>query len=429
MTTKSLEGLQSHYTPVTPSIKKPAATDENPEKAAKDVSKEPPLPKAERTRQPTTKNERTSGHSRAPTEKADRSAPVATENLTGELPLKPGEIPVAARIRGPGPAAYGLPPTIGGTNVHFMVKPKWKRSPMFTFGVKSPSPKAWVAPAPNAFFPACDRHGTSKGPAFSIGAGFKKDRKDGKVVVVRSAYEEIVLDVNSPGPGKYDPSIEGTSDVGAPRYSLTGRWHIHNPRPQPGPGDYSAAPTIGPKPAPNMPSPPSYTIRQNHPEKLSITSPGPAAYNTLAVAENTMKANPAYSFGSRVKYLDPFTSRREHTVLVVSPNDDTSKLPPIIRTVISHKRQGTSMSDGTSAESKGDAGQASPKSGDIGSSEKRPIIVVLPEPLLDVPAPAPNTYDVNRPSLHVAKKKAPSFSFRVRHSEFEAFVPEPRIFV
>ncbi|KXS22068.1 hypothetical protein M427DRAFT_50429 [Gonapodya prolifera JEL478] len=421
---KSLEGLQSQYSPVTPLIKKAPVSDDAHQQAESDGSKVPPLPtKVERNRQPTVKNDR-GAHSRSPTDKVEKpiTTTVASSSDEGQKgQTKPGEIPIAARIKGPGPAAYGLPPTIGGSNVHYMIKPKWKRSPMYTFGVKAPSPTAWVAPAPNAFFPGCDRHGATKGPAFSMGAGFKKDRKDGKVVVVRSSDEEVVLDVNSPGPGKYDPTIDATSNVGAPKYSLTGRWHINNPRPQPGPGDYSAAPTIGPKPSPNMPAPPSYTIRQNHPEKMTNTSPGPAAYNTLMVAENTMKASPAYSFGSRVKYLDPFTSRREHTVLVVSPSDDPSKLPPIVRTIISHKRQKTNSSEGGDAETS----PQRPRSGT--TSTKGPFVVALPEPLLDVPAPAPNTYNVNSPSLQVAKKKAPSFSFRVRHSEYEAFVPEARI--
>jgi hypothetical protein len=91
------------------------------------------------------------------------------------------EIPIAARFKGPGPAAYTLPSTMG------LNAKTGKRAPAYSFGTKidfdSLEKKCkflnlikdiYQTPGPNAFFPQATRTGRNKGPAFSLQSGFKK---------------------------------------------------------------------------------------------------------------------------------------------------------------------------------------------------------------------------------------------------------------
>ncbi|KAJ1564467.1 hypothetical protein HK096_007845, partial [Nowakowskiella sp. JEL0078] len=82
------------------------------------------------------------------------------------------EIPIAARSKGPGPAAYTLPSTVG------LNAKTGKRAPAYSFGIKIYNPMTSTAPGPNSFFPQTTRTGSSKGPAFSLQGGWKNPRVD-----------------------------------------------------------------------------------------------------------------------------------------------------------------------------------------------------------------------------------------------------------
>ncbi|KAJ3279509.1 hypothetical protein HK104_001414, partial [Borealophlyctis nickersoniae] len=223
-----------------------------------------------------------------------------SQDANAKLPKLPGgtgaetkEIPIAARSKGPGPAAYTLPSTIG---LHAKTG---KRAPAYSFGIKLKdtwSKTASETPGPNAFFPQTTRNGTSKGPAFSLQGGYKKDR-----VLVEDTNEEgvkTVLDVGTPGPGKYNPTYIPAKEPKAPAYSMGGRRTSDKMNVNPGPAEYTIAPTVGLHPVITVPAAPAYTIKPPRPVKLESFSPGPAAYCALNPSKIKQSA-PAYSLGSR----------------------------------------------------------------------------------------------------------------------------------
>ncbi|KAI9002012.1 hypothetical protein BC832DRAFT_129806 [Gaertneriomyces semiglobifer] len=188
------------------------------------------------------------------------------------------EIPIAARLKGPGPAAYSLPTTIG------MTTKTMKRAPAFSFGAKlkyeRPDPRE--TPGPNAFFPQATRTGRNEGPAFSLQGRHQKDRVDGAETIDVST---------SPGPGKYNPPYVPSREAKAPAYSIGGRPRPEKPSANPGPAEYSVSRRIGPHQM-------GVTIKPPRPMKLQSISPGPAAYTPLPCSK-LKPAAPAYSLGSR----------------------------------------------------------------------------------------------------------------------------------
>ncbi|KAJ1566991.1 Outer dense fiber protein 3-like protein 2 [Cladochytrium tenue] len=158
------------------------------------------------------------------------------------------EIPIAARSKGPGPAAYTLPSTIG------LNAKTGKRAPAYSFGIKLNYDKqqAKETPGPNAFFPQTTRTGTSKGPAFSLQGGYKKSSVDGP-----AAYSAL------------DPSKIKKS---APAYSLGSRWHHESESPFSGLKDayevHSANGHLvqGPTPGPGQYTPSTQYIKNATPE-------------------------------------------------------------------------------------------------------------------------------------------------------------------
>ncbi|KND02052.1 uncharacterized protein SPPG_02556 [Spizellomyces punctatus DAOM BR117] len=198
---------------------------------------------------------------------------------------KPKEIPIAARLKGPGPAAYKLPSTIG-INAKTM-----KRAPAYSFGIKLryEQPNPHETPGPNVFFPQTTRVGRSQGPAFSLQGGYKKARKDGM---------DNLTDADTPGPGKYNPAYIPSREPKAPAYSIGGRRPTERPNDNPGPAEYAVAPTLGVHPAITIRAAAAYTIKPPRPVKLESVSPGPAAYSPLDPSK-IKTAAPAYSLGSR----------------------------------------------------------------------------------------------------------------------------------
>ncbi|KAI9331964.1 hypothetical protein BDR26DRAFT_869757 [Obelidium mucronatum] len=213
-----------------------------------------------------------------------------------ELPKLPGngkEIPIAARSKGPGPAAYTLPSTIG------LNAKTGKRAPAYSFGIKLNYEKQNAAsetPGPNAFFPQTTRTGASKGPAFSLQGGFKKGGQEGEGGEEGKAGD--IGDADTPGPGKYNPTYIPTKEPKAPAYSMGGRRNNEKLNINPGPAEYSISSTLGLHPAITMPAAAAYTIKPPRPMKLESFSPGPAAYAALNPSK-IKKSAPAYSLGSR----------------------------------------------------------------------------------------------------------------------------------
>ncbi|KAI8818830.1 uncharacterized protein EV422DRAFT_536982 [Fimicolochytrium jonesii] len=200
-------------------------------------------------------------------------------NVISPEPGESKEIPIAARLKGPGPAAYGLPSTLG------VSEPTIKRAPAYSFGVKLKYERQVRAtPGPNAFFPQTTRVGRSKGPAFSLQGGYKKRTTGG--------------DFDTPGPGKYNPTYVAGREPKAPAYSMGGRRSARMTNENPGPAQYNVAATLGLHPAITITAAAAFTIKPPRPTKLESNSPGPAAYSSLDPAK-IKKSAPAYSLGSR----------------------------------------------------------------------------------------------------------------------------------
>ncbi|KAI8809560.1 hypothetical protein BJ742DRAFT_708481 [Cladochytrium replicatum] len=284
------------------------------------------------------------------------------QDVEGDDSIDNNEIPIAARSKGPGPAAYTLPSTIG------LNAKTGKRAPAYSFGMKLNNPNADSSPGPNKFFPQTTRTGSSNGPAFSLQGNFKKTRS--------TAQSDLKLTTMCLGPGKYNPTYIPAKEPRAPAYSIGGRRNMDKgsqnfvksfiyPKANmyPGPAEYSITSTLGLRPAINIRAAAAYTIKPPRPIKLESFSPGPAAYAALNPSK-IKRASPAYSLGSRW------------------PHDG-----------------GSPFSDSKDAYEHHEAD---------GSTTK-------------VTMPGPGHYT---PMLNYSKDTQPTFSFRVKHSEYELFVPD-----
>ncbi|KAJ3291315.1 hypothetical protein HDU79_002495 [Rhizoclosmatium sp. JEL0117] len=296
-----------------------------------------------------------------------------------ELPKLPGngkEIPIAARSKGPGPAAYTLPSTIG------LNAKTGKRAPAYSFGIKLNYEKQNAAsetPGPNAFFPQTTRTGASKGPAFSLQGGFKKGGHEGDAEGEGKTGDSGEGD--TPGPGKYNPTYIPTKEPKAPAYSMGGRRNNDKLNINPGPAEYSISSTLGLHPAITMPAAAAYTIKPPRPMKLESFSPGPAAYAALNPSK-IKKSAPAYSLGSRWHHENaesPFSGLKGEFIYNVE----------IIL-------NGFCFLDNYEIHTANGA-------------------------LVQGPTPGPGHYS---PSMYYSKEATPSFSFRCKHSEYELFVPD-----
>ncbi|OUM62670.1 hypothetical protein PIROE2DRAFT_61740 [Piromyces sp. E2] len=140
-----------------------------------------------------------------------------TESKRRELIIEPPkDYPIQAKIKGPGPAAYSLPTTLGRKSYKL-------RAPAYSFGMYFDPNN--ISPSPNKFFPSVCRTGQYNGPSYSLRVktkGFKNDT------------------ISFPGPGTYDQNCN-TVYKKNPSYSIKSR---------------------------------------NKPLKTTTISPGPAAYAT-----------------------------------------------------------------------------------------------------------------------------------------------------
>ncbi|OAJ37471.1 hypothetical protein BDV3_000451 [Batrachochytrium dendrobatidis] len=228
--------------------------------------------------------------------------------VDGELPILKGgkslltakEIPIAARARGPGPAAYTLPPTIGPDG-----KAKGVRAPAYSFGIKLKAEKKELTPGPNKFFPQTTRTGLSKGPAFSLQGGFKKRATDA------SEADCDTLGKDTPGPGKYNPTYIPSKESKAPAYSIQPRRQTEKINENPGPAQYEINSTLGMHPVVTISAAAAYSIRSQRPIRLDQLSPGPAAYSPVTNSKLKHSA-PAYSLGARLDKPDSIKIPRVH---------------------------------------------------------------------------------------------------------------------
>jgi len=204
----------------------------------------------------------------------------------GKLPkieqVEKQEIPIIARFKGPGPAAYTLQTSISNGNYN------GKTAPSYSFGMKLKQQKRMITPGPNQFTPMALRNGVASSPAYSI-AG-------------RNFPHKIASE--SPGPASYSYSNYYQSKCkSSPAYSLLGRHNTTKLDLTPSPAAYSTNRKVGS-------DTPSWTMRPSLPKKQIQMSPGPAEYNVVN-CNLTRKSPPAYSLHSRLTSNDNFTLPKE----------------------------------------------------------------------------------------------------------------------
>jgi len=187
----------------------------------------------------------------------------------------PKDYPIQAKIKGPGPAAYSLPTTLGRKSYKI-------RAPAYSFGMYYSSNNKIVSPSPNKFFPSVCRTGQYNGPAYSLRVktkGFKNDT------------------ISFPGPGTYDQNCKTIYKTN-PSYSIKSRSKPTKTDPNPGPAQYSKKTTVG--------STPKWSINPKRELKPTNDSPGPAAYATTNY-NVYLKEPPKYTLKERFQSTEYVT--------------------------------------------------------------------------------------------------------------------------
>jgi len=188
------------------------------------------------------------------------------------------EIPIIARFKGPGPAAYTLQTTISNKNYN------GKKAPAYSFGMKLKNQRKMVTPGPNEFTPKALRTGVVSSPAYSI-AGRNFPHK---------------IENDSPGPASYSYSnYYQSKSKSSPAYSLLGRHDFLKMDVTPSPAAYSINKKVGSET-------PAWTMRPSLKKTVIQQSPGPAEYNAVNY-DIIKKAPPAYSLHSRLDSNDNFS--------------------------------------------------------------------------------------------------------------------------
>ncbi|KAG8454711.1 hypothetical protein GDO86_001072 [Hymenochirus boettgeri] len=191
---------------------------------------------------------------------------------------------IAAKVTGPGPGRYNLPPTVGLVG-HDYTK---FSSPAYSFhGRTSNSAQAESSPGPVYYVESnLTRFGRSAAPAYSIRA--------------RGRYADKKEDV--PGPGKYSPErcLVPTHQK-SPSYSIGYRTRYRSLDRVPAPNTYTLPPVLGPR-AIGKNSAPAFTLsgkfyHGGHTEDLAGT-PGPAHYKQTDPS-SYMKRGPTFSMLGR----------------------------------------------------------------------------------------------------------------------------------
>ncbi|KAF3701039.1 Outer dense fiber protein 3-like protein 2 [Channa argus] len=208
--------------------------------------------------------------------------------MEGEVKKRPI---ISARERGPGPARYALPPTVGYIN-HDFTKPS---SPAYSFHSRLSSAMVAVdsSPGPRYHIDAnVTRFGRMEMPSYSIaGRGRFTESKGGLF--------------QTPGPGAYSP--EKASPLNAhhrpPSYTIGSRTRYRSVDAVPAPNSYSLPNLLGCQ-VPNKPSSASYSFagrrKVGAPSEDLSMSPGPAKYSSTS-PDIYRQRQPSFSMQTRTK--------------------------------------------------------------------------------------------------------------------------------
>lgn len=240
--------------------------------------------------------------------------------MTTTLGVTPGTDKqlIAAMLKGPGPAKYGLPGTTGALN-HDATR---KKMPAFSFGKRFKANYESCSPGPSYMVPQfVTRNGKANAPAYSLYS--RQPEKENKCTPAPGMYSPEKYPLpnakqapsysfkgrfldqrleKSPAPNTYAlPTLISTGGAvkkKAPSYSICGRPKIgayyEDLQKTPGPGTYRVT-------NPNVlrSKGPAYSIKGRHdPIQDKVIVPGPGAYQPENVFINK-KSAPQFSFGVR----------------------------------------------------------------------------------------------------------------------------------
>lgn len=230
---------------------------------------------------------------------------------------------IAAMMKGPGPAKYGLPSCLGFQE-HDLSKVK---SPAFSFGRRLPSQRSNGSPGPSYMIPArMTRNGGDGTPAYSLhgrtsmrqsfvtpGPGHYAPEKRADPSFTGAACYSFGMRTkkfthdSTPSPSAYvlPPHIGSGARSSAPAYSMTGRSKIgsfhEDLKKTPGPGSYKT-----PVPGVYKYKSPAYSMNgRNYLPTDTTQKPGPGTYVPEKVVCHK-KVPPKFSFGVRhSEYMAP----------------------------------------------------------------------------------------------------------------------------
>ncbi|XP_012694967.1 outer dense fiber protein 3-like protein 2b [Clupea harengus] len=225
---------------------------------------------------------------------------------------------IAGREKGPGPARYALPPTIGFMR-HDLTKPM---SPAFTFHSKMSDNLYSIdsSPGPQYFVDAkITRFGRDGTPAYSMLGRMRKTvgvfqtpgpgayspekalpsstkrRPPSYTIGARTLYRSLDM---VPAPNKYTlPAVMGAHVFTKPTsasYSISGRCQSEDLSKTPGPSRYNST-----DPSIYLPRQPAFSMLGRHGLPADSTQkPGPGSHNPEKVTAHKPRA-PAFSLGIR----------------------------------------------------------------------------------------------------------------------------------
>ncbi|XP_049596896.1 protein CIMAP1D-like [Syngnathus scovelli] len=207
------------------------------------------------------------------------------EEATKRRPL------ISAKVKGPGPGHYALPPTVGYVN-HDVTKPS---SPAYSFRTRMSSTMISVDSSP--------------GPRYHVGANVTRfGRMDTPSYSMVGRGKRIASkgdQLPTPGPGAYSPEKAPPLNTQRrpPAYTIGARTHYRTVDAVPAPNSYTLPKLLGNQ-VPNKPSSVSYSMSARRkvggPSVDLAQSPGPCRYNCID-PDVYLQRQPSFSMQSRTK--------------------------------------------------------------------------------------------------------------------------------
>lgn len=220
---------------------------------------------------------------------------------------------IAAKERGPGPARYALPGTVGTGPVDATAK----KSPAFSLSSKLGTSLGGKTAGP--------------GPAYKVEAGIVKSGKDGTPKYSMAGRPKDIKLHRGPGPGAYSPEkVKVDKGKSAPQYTMRARTTTRKSDSTPASNAYGLKSSVGVAPKYSMTG---RSMLGGFDQDLA-KAPGPGKYGKTN-PDAYKKKNPAFTMAGRTKVPQDATKK---------PGPGAHKVPDA--TVTSRSKKAPSFSMG-----------------------------------------------------------------------------------